>query len=410
MVVRYSVLNPDQADANSAFPIFGPLAQPFSNHNGGCIQFGPDGKLYFGLGDGGSANDPACRAQNPAQALGKMLRMNDDGSTPSDNPFVGDPAYHPLIWALGTRNPWRFSFDRDTGDMYMADVGQNTVEEVNFQSGASLGGENYGWKIMEGNNCFSTNACVPPFPMCNDPSLTMPIRTYGHTGGACSVTGGYVYRGCAMPGLHGTYFFADFCNGRIWSFEFDGVNVNNFQDRTVELDPPSFTINSISSFGEDANGEIYIVDIGGEVFKIIESGGVDCNGNNVADHCEATFSEVRNGSGINPLGFVELTPAIMGTNWDTTMDIATPGAVASIIAMGFTGPVSGIFLTGTIHGELLTLPPLFLDVAAGTHSVPIPVDCSLLGETIHAQGAAFVLGVPNISFLNNAIDTRIGTF
>jgi len=406
IVSRYSVTaNPDVADPGSASVIFGPVSQPFSNHNGGCIQFGPDGKLYLGLGDGGSANDPSCNAQNPAVLLGKLIRMEDDGSVPVDNPFVGVAGYDPLIWSLGVRNPWRFSFDRATGDFWLGDVGQNQIEEVDFVAAADVGGQNFAWKIMEGNNCFSTSACSPSVPLCNDPSFTDPIYTYTHVEG-CSITGGYVYRGCAMPGLHGTYFFADFCSNRIWTFEYDGVSITNFQNRTPELAPNVGSIGSISSFGEDALGEIYIVDIGGEVFKVMEVGG-DCNGDTIADVCQGSSSVVRNGGGTNPLGFAEVTPPILGGNWGTTIDIVTPGALASIVSYAGGGPTSGLILNTVIQGELLGLPPFLNDVAAGVHSLPIPPDCALLGQTLTFQGSTFQ---PGLVLLNNAIDATIGTF
>ena len=160
VIFRYSVTaNPDVATSTGRLRIFGPVSQPFSNHNGGCIQISPnDKKLYFGIGDGGSANDPGCRAQNGSTLLGKMLRINLDGTIPADNPFVGNPDFRDEIWAYGLRNPWRFSFDRANGDLYIGDVGQNAREEISFQSGASTGGENFGWKYREGSRFFSTGA------------------------------------------------------------------------------------------------------------------------------------------------------------------------------------------------------------------------------------------------------------
>jgi glucose/arabinose dehydrogenase len=275
MIDRYTVSgNPDIANAASRTTILGPIAQPFSNHNGGNILFGRDGYLYIGLGDGGSAGDPACRAQNRLDLLGKMLRIDVDGAfpyaIPPSNPFNGNPQYRPEIWALGLRNPWRYCFDRLTGDLYIGDVGQNNIEEIDFQPGTSAGGENYGWKVMEGNNCFSNAACLTYVPLCNDPSLVRPIHQYTHAQG-CSVTGGCVYRGCAVPDLRGTYFFADYCSNQIWSFRYVGGVVTQFTTRTAELAPGGgLSINTITHFGEDARGEIHIVDhSGGEVFKIV---------------------------------------------------------------------------------------------------------------------------------------------
>jgi len=184
---------------------------------------------------------------------------------PADNPYVG--AGNPLdeIWSIGLRNPWRCSFDRVTGDFYVADVGQGSWEEISFQPASSNGGENYGWRCVEGNSCTGLTGCI-----CNAASLTDPIVEYSH-GQGCSITGGYVYRGCATPALSGTYFYADFCSNFVKSFRYDGVTVTDEQDRTAELAPPAGqgTLNNISSFGEDAEGELYIVSLSGNVYKII---------------------------------------------------------------------------------------------------------------------------------------------
>ena len=286
---RYSVTNdPEIADPGSGVTLL-TIFQPFPNHNGGWIGFGPDdGYLYISTGDGGSFNDPGNRAQDITnQLLGKMLRIDVDGDNgpggnygiPADNPFV-DKVGDDEIWAYGLRNPWRPSFDRSTGALYIADVGQGSREEINFQPAGSPGGENYGWRCMEGNGCTGLSGCT-----CFDPALTDPIHEYFHNLG-CSITGGLVYRGCDIPSLDGTYFFADWCTARIWSFAFDGKNVNNFRDRTSELAPGGgLFISNISSFGEDARGEIYICDLfGSEVFKIvpvdptISPADLDCSG------------------------------------------------------------------------------------------------------------------------------------
>jgi glucose/arabinose dehydrogenase len=213
VIAQYTVSDdPNIADPDSA-AILLTIAQPFSNHNGGQLQFGPDGYLYIGVGDGGSAGDPDDNAQNLGTLLGKMLRIDVDSGVPytipPDNPFVGDPEARDEIWAFGLRNPWRFSFDRLTGDLFIGDVGQDSWEEVNFQTATSSGGENYGWRLMEGNQCFN-----PPTD-CNDGTLTLPILEYNHSLG-CSITGGYRYRGTQIPQLEGTYVVGDFCSGRIW--------------------------------------------------------------------------------------------------------------------------------------------------------------------------------------------------
>ncbi|MCB9849324.1 MAG: PQQ-dependent sugar dehydrogenase [Phycisphaerales bacterium] len=288
VVARYTVTG-DPATSNTANAgsavILKTIVQPESNHNGGCLQFGPDGMLYVGVGDGGGGNDQhgsIGNGQNTGTLLGKMLRLDVDNGPnyiPSDNPFVG--AGDPLdeIWAIGLRNPWRFSFDRATGDMYIADVGQGAREEVDFQPASSTGGENYGWRCMEGTACTGMTGCT-----CNAPALTLPIHEYTHGGTPfrCSISGGYVYRGSAIPGLQGTYFYADYCSAQIWSFRYNGSVLSEFQERTTELTPNISTIDSVVSFGEDGSGELYIVDIGGEVFKIVASL-IDCNGNGIED-------------------------------------------------------------------------------------------------------------------------------
>ncbi len=291
-IVEYTATSPDVGDPGSAVTLL-TYNQPQTNHNGGGIAFGADGKLYIGSGDGGNANDTGAghvaggNAQSGANLLGKMLRLDVDIAAPyipADNPFVGNGSIRDEIWSLGLRNPWRFSFDRATGDMYIGDVGQNAREEVDFEA-AGNGGLNYGWRCMEGFNCTGLSGCT-----CNM-NVVLPVHDYAHNLG-CSITGGYVYRGCDIPDLDGTYFFGDFCSGRIWSFEYDAGTgtVLDFTNRTVELQPGGgMAINTISSFGEDANGEIYICDFGpsfggagdGEIYKIVPAGGVGikyCNG------------------------------------------------------------------------------------------------------------------------------------
>ena len=283
IVARYSVSeNPDVADPDSALILI-TIPQPYANHNGGMLAFGPnDGYLYIGMGDGGSAGDPENRAQNDGELLGKMLRIDVDSGVPyaipPDNPFAGPGDPRDEIWAKGLRNPWRFSFDRLTGDLYTADVGQSAYEEINFQPASSSGGENYGWRLLEGAHCYN-----PPVN-CDPGGTTYPIHEYTHGGTPfrCSVTGGYVYRGSDIAALQGTYFFADFCSDQVWSFRYDGSNLTSFTDRTAELNPGNgVLIDSIASFGEDGNGELYIVDLGGEIFKLCPPAGCTllCKGN-----------------------------------------------------------------------------------------------------------------------------------
>jgi glucose/arabinose dehydrogenase len=253
----------DQGDPNRANPdsetILLSYEQPFPNHNGGQLAFGPDGYLYIGIGDGGSANDPFGNGQNPDTLLGTILRLDVDPSSssyaiPETNPFVDNANRLDEIWAWGLRNPWRFSFDRTTGDLFIADVGQNLWEEVNFQPASSPGGENYGWNIMEGIHCFMNETC-------DNTGLIMPVFEYSHQEG-CSITGGYMYRGSENQDLYGNYFAADFCQGNIWRLYPD--ESGTWTSAMVYDSPYVF-----SSFGEDASGEIYILDHnGGSIYKI----------------------------------------------------------------------------------------------------------------------------------------------
>jgi glucose/arabinose dehydrogenase len=250
VIARYRVLaeHPHQGDPASE-QILLQIDQPAENHNGGQLQFGPDGYLYIGMGDGGRAGDPWGNAQNLNVLLGKLLRIDvttsETYTIPPNNPFIGQSAARPEIWALGLRNPWRFSFDRATGDLFIADVGQNKYEEVDFQPANSSGGENYGWDRMEGTHCFE------PATDCNPGGLVLPIAEYDHSLG-CSITGGYVYRGTRYPQLVGIYLFGDYCSGRIW-----GLRREPSGEWRMELLLESQV--QISSFGEDAAGEIYVV-------------------------------------------------------------------------------------------------------------------------------------------------------
>lgn len=309
VVERYTVsaADPNVADPASACTVINGIFQPFPNHNGGHLAFGPDGYLYLSTGDGGSANDPNCRAQNVTDSLGKMLRIAVDPevcgfTTPVDNPFTGMGGSSNRVYHRGLRNPFRWSFDRLTGEMYIGDVGQDAQEEVSWAP-AGAAGLNFGWRVMEGTNCKGLGSCPAGTPGCNDPSFEVPIHTYTHPGiGVCSVTGGYVYRGCAIPDLQGTYFFADVCSNQIWSFRWNGATQSKteFTDRTAELDPAVGSISTVVSFGEDAFGELYIVELGGEIWKIVPDGavaGADCDVNGQIDSCEIASSYVTDFDG-----------------------------------------------------------------------------------------------------------------
>jgi glucose/arabinose dehydrogenase len=256
-IARYGVsADRNRADASSARVIF-EQDQPFGNHNGGLIAFGPDGMLYIGLGDGGSGGDPQGNGQNTGTLLGALLRIDVDGGDPyvipADNPFVGR-AGRDEIWAYGLRNPWRFAFDREAGHLYIADVGQNDWEEVNVAP-AEQGGLNYGWNIMEGQHCYRTAAC-------DMAGLELPVLEYDHSQG-CSVTGGYVYRGSAIPEIRGHYFYSDFCDGFLRSFTYVGNGIADQRMWDVG------DLGSVLSFGEDAAGELYVLSANGSVYRLV---------------------------------------------------------------------------------------------------------------------------------------------
>lgn len=262
VIARYQVsaANPDLADPQSEL-ILMTIGQPYGNHNGGQLKFGPDGYLYIGMGDGGSAGDPQNHGQNRSTLLGALLRIDVDWSEgeahyaiPPDNPYLDDPAGRNEIWAIGLRNPWRFSFDRLTGDLYIADVGQNLWEEINFRPFSAPGGDNYGWNILEGSHCYRHNDCDPA-------GTILPVAEYTRDGG-CSVTGGYVYRGERFPELYGAYFYADYCSGNIWSL------YRRPDGQWVETLAGQFDLR-IATFGEDWQGEIYLLDhAGGALYQL----------------------------------------------------------------------------------------------------------------------------------------------
>jgi hypothetical protein len=254
-IARYNVSasDPNRADPNSGVVLLTIPHSQFANHNGGQLQFGPDGYLYVGVGDGGSGGDPNNNGQNLAQLLGKILRIDVDGDSyaiPPSNPFVNRAGARGEIWAYGLRNPWRFSFDRDTSDLWIGDVGQNKYEEVDLQPATSIGGEDYGWRVMEGLHCFD------PVTNCPSSGLVLPILEYDHSQNRCSITGGYRYRGTRSPRLRGTYIYADYCSGTIYGAT--PAPGGGWTSRTLLQ-----TSLGITSFGEDANGELYVADAKG---------------------------------------------------------------------------------------------------------------------------------------------------
>ncbi len=254
--------NGDRADPASEQVVL-VVPQPYANHNGGDVVFGPDGMLYVGMGDGGSGGDPQGHGQNSNDLLGSLLRLDihDDGSMaiPADNPFVGQSNARAEPWNVGLRNPWRFSFDRSNGDLYIADVGQDQREEVDVSTAASGGGKglNYGWNIYEGTRCFGSAS------LCTGSGFVVPVLEYQHTSGACSITGGFVYRGAVLAGMQGTYFYADYCAGWVRSFRYAGGQATAPANWT-SLAPGG----AVLSFGQDAAGELYLMNTT-TVFRII---------------------------------------------------------------------------------------------------------------------------------------------
>jgi glucose/arabinose dehydrogenase len=256
-IERFTGTTADVADPATTHLILTVAHSTQSNHNGGLVSFGPDGMLYAGLGDGGGGGDPTGNGQNFNALLGSLLRLDVDGADPykipTDNPFVGQAGKRGEIWAKGLRNPWRYSFDPLTSRLYIADVGQDAREEVDVQP-ATTGGLNYGWNTMEGLSCYS------PSTGCSQTGLTLPVIDYPHTGGACSVTGGYVYHGAAIPGIVGHYFYSDFCTGFLKSFRYSNGAVLDQKDWGLAM-------GNVPSFGIDAAGELYVI-TGSSISKI----------------------------------------------------------------------------------------------------------------------------------------------
>ena len=256
-IERYTVSSDADVAERASAKLILELEQPFSNHNGGLNVFGPDGMLYIGLGDGGGAGDPQGHGQNRATLLGSILRLDVDGGDPyripADNPFVTTPGARGEIWAYGLRNPWRFAFDRNEGQLYIADVGQDQWEEVNRVS-AGQGGVNYGWNVMEGAHCFGAVGCQTA-------SLTLPVMEYAH-GEGCSITGGHVYRGSAIPDVVGDYFFADYCGGWIRSLRLESGGAVEVRDWDLGA------LGQITSFGEDAARELYVLTETGRLYRL----------------------------------------------------------------------------------------------------------------------------------------------
>jgi hypothetical protein len=326
-VSRFSVSSEEVASANSEQVLL-KIVQPFANHNGGQLSFGPDGYLYVGMGDGGSAGDPNNNGQNLGSLLGKILRIDVRGSPygiPPDNPFASSPTARPEIWAYGLRNPWRFSFDRKTGDLWIGDVGQSDWEEVDFQPAGAAGGANYGWRLTEAAHCYN-----PPSG-CSFAGVTLPVAEYGHVGGNCSITGGFVYRGRDFARLSGIYLYADYCSGRVWGLR-NGASGWEAQ----ELMQPGY---GFTSFGEDDAGEVYAVDgNSGTLYRLVDADG---------PLSVLTVPIVLDVAGASGARFVsELTLGNRGTT-DASVDVTFTAANA----LGSSG--SGTFTTAVPAGRQL---------------------------------------------------------
>lgn len=321
VIAQYRVsANADQADSSSETVLLR-IDQPFPNHNGGQLRFGPDGYLYIGMGDGGSGGDPLNNGQSLGTLLGKLLRIDAESEPgrariPPDNPFVNTPGARPEIWAFGLRNPWRFSFDRATRDLWIADVGQEMYEEIDFQPASSRGGENYGWNIMEGTHCYQPN--------CITSGLILPVADYGRDSG-CSVTGGFVYRGRASPGLRGAYIYGDYCSGSIWGIE-----------RQVSRLLLSSGL-SITTFGEDEAGEIYVSNAADGAIHRLEG--------------SRTLRFTADGV-VNSASFV---PGL------------APGSLATIFAAGVLDD------PGIVVADRIPLPTTLRDVSITVNGVPAPI-------------------------------------
>ncbi len=421
-ISRFSVStsDPNQGDPDSELNLF-IVDQPFSNHNGGCVKFGADGYLYIGLGDGGSGGDPQGNGQKKTTLLGKMLRIDVDNGTPygipPTNPFVNDATTLDEIWALGIRNPWRFSFDRLTGDLWIGDVGQDAWEEVDFQPANSPGGENYGWKIMEGAHCFS------PSTNCDMTSLTLPVAEYANAGATgCSITGGFVYRGFNYPELYGRYLYTDYCTGLLWSLVPDG---NGGWTKTQIAD---LLNNQLVSFGENKNGELFALgNSNGNVYRVTEGTevwGYSISSQNILCASDTdgaiqidftpntptptvTWSDGPTGPTRTGLGAGTYTATIVGTNGSiakekfliapsvsistTVSDVVCPGGqdgAIGIVVQGSTGPATANWSDGGTGLERIEL-------FAGPYSVTVTT----------AEGCIFAENYNVVTLLTNPVPT-----
>ena len=349
VIAQYRVTaNRDVADAATEIILLR-ITQPFANHNGGQVRFGPDGYLYIAMGDGGSGGDPMGNGQSLGTLLGKLLRIDVESAPgqvliPPSNPFVNTAGARGEIWAYGLRNPWRFSFDRSTGDLWIGDVGQETYEEIDLQAASSRGGENYGWNRTEGLHCYTAG--------CSTTGLTPPVFEYTHTSGACSITGGFRYRGVLSPGLRGTYVYADYCNGRIWGLEWNGSAWSNRL-----LLASGFPI---TTFGEDEAGEIYVADVNTGSVRRIEG---------------STAPRLIPAAVTNAASFV---PGMVAGSFATAFAAGVRDA-GSLVASQLPLPQSLGGVTVTVAG--VSAPVYAVANVGGTEQVTFQVPWSMAGRT-----------------------------
>lgn len=412
--------NPNRADINSREQLF-VVAQPFSNHNGGMLNFGPDGYLYISTGDGGSGNDPGCRAQDGQSLLGKMLRIDVDNkdaglnyAIPPTNPFVGDAAVRDEILHLGLRNPWRFSFDRLTGEMWIGDVGQDAREEISYAP-ANATGLNFGWRIFEGNLCNGQGSCPTSVGTCTTNNFEPAIAEYSHPGGfggPCTVVGGYVYRGAAIPAIQGRYFYIDYCDNVLRSFEWDGVATSNFSQGSAAglLSGAGTLSGNVSSFGEDGFGEILLTRLAssGEVFKFVPT---DTPG--TGEPLKAIFNEFSVSEGGLQQLHLDAGPSFAG---DLYLILgSTSGTTPGIDIDGLNLPLNvDTYLLDTLNNPNV-IPMIdslgFLDADGQANALwnlpPGVLSASEVGVT--ADHAALVLDLVfgNVTFTSNAVSLTL---
>lgn len=393
--------DPDVADMSSRRIIITVPHDKHSNHNGGALQFGPDGYLYMSVGDGGGGGDPDNNAQNIENLLGKILRLDVNGgnpyATPTSNPFVGKPG-RDEIWSYGLRNPWRMSFDRQTGDLFIADVGQNNVEEINVQP-AGTGGRNYGWRCYEGQREYNTAGCQ------SGGSYIMPVTQYDHSQGRCSVTGGVRYRGAAYPAMRGYYLYADFCSGHLYSLRQEGGT-------WIQEGQGQFTA-SISSFGEDGAGEIYATDLArGLLYKVVAPGSTDT----IAPSVTLT----KPASGANLRGTVELAASADDNTGVARVTFMVDGAVVNSDSAA---PYSYNWNSAGVLNGSHTVTAQAVDAAGNTKlsagvavtvdnevALPAPWQSADIGSVGVAGGAAYDDGGFNIAGAGSGIGGQADAF